>query len=701
MSPLLIGSAFVFWGWHEQALTLAIALGVALESARFIPLRLDIGQERFRALVNLVTILCFAFLIYLYFSGTNKRVWVMPFIKWMPVFMSPILLVQYYSERGMIPVRSLFMLIGRRLKGIHDISQDRGIDFSYAILPILVASASVSDYDSEWYFPGAAILSLWALYPERSRRFGVVHWLCLSLIVCLLGFWGQGSLPRLQYYLADIEANLYMNATKRSDPTLTRTQIGYVGRLKQSSRIIMKVTSNNPLLLINAVYDVYDNANWHVSEKRFKLVTPEAKKRDSEKQTWRFVGSEALANTHVLTIQTTHSDDETTLPHPAGSTGIDDLVAKRLHVNSLGTLKVERDAGYLAYSVRYDAGNEVSSPPGEADVVVTDKEKTVIDSFIGHYKLRGLTVGEILYRLPLIFQNGYRYSLGSKDAAPAGVSPLEDFLETTKSGHCEYYATATTLILRALNVPARYVTGYLVNEYGARGQFIVRQRHAHAWSVAWHNGRWVAIDSTPSTWLEDEERDSPLLQPVRDVFDYTLFGFRKWLDEGVVGQAQYALYGLFGVVFAYILIRNRSLFALTMRIKRPLKDTSQRQGVDLVVSPFKELEGILVQRTLPRHPWESLLEWLERIRQGGFVAGMPHPHGAITEEELARLIRLHYRLRFCPGPGNEEVLAELKTGVGRYKEKEKKGGGAASLPIQDAPGSLRPTHKGTSPLDAP
>ncbi|KJU81561.1 transglutaminase-like enzyme, predicted cysteine protease [Candidatus Magnetobacterium bavaricum] len=664
--PLLIGLAFTFWGWHQQMLILSITLGVVFEAARLVPLRLDINQDRFKALVNLVIILSIVFLTYLYFSQSNKRVWIMPFLIWMPVLMTPILFAQYYSERGRIPTQSLFTLLRGRLNAGKD--KDRDIDFSYVMLPILVISASISDDDSMLYFPGAALLYFWALYPERNRRFALVHWLCMGLIVSLIGFWGRYSIPYMESFIIDIESKLFYNhATyKSSDPALTRTQIGYVGRLKQSNRIVMKVAADASLLLINAVYDVYSSPNWNVSDKRFKLVMSEAKKDEPDKQRWTLAPSAPSTATHVLTVETTHTDDEATLAHPAGSTAINGLIARRVHVNGLGTLKVEREAGYLLYSIRYGSGTESTSMPGEADVVVTDKEKAAIDRFIDRYKLRGLNAGQLLYRLPLIFQSDYRYSLVNKDVV-SGASALESFLMVTKSGHCEYYATATTLVLRALNVPARYVTGYLVSERSGKGQFVVRQRHAHAWSVAWHNGRWVDIDSTPATWLDYEEKESSFLQPFGDVFDHALFIVRKWLQEGGVKQSQHVVYAGFGVVLVYLLVRNRSLFALTMRVKRPLKGGVRRQGVDRAMSPFKELEGMIAQRAFPRQPWESILEWLERIRQSGQVV--------VPGEDLAKLVRLHYRLRFYPDLDSSKVLEELNKGV--EEEKERMGNSAS------------------------
>ena len=95
--------------------------------------------------------------------------------------------------------------------------------------------------------------------------------------------------------------------------------------------------------------------------------------------------------------------------------------------------------------------------------------------------------------------HNYRYSL---DAPLAGQSsPLEEFLFTRKTGYCEHYATAMVIMLRAVGVPARLVTGFLSSEWNEYGNYyLVRQQDAHAWVEAHlpHSG-WVTVDPTPAS----------------------------------------------------------------------------------------------------------------------------------------------------------------------------------------------------------
>jgi transglutaminase-like putative cysteine protease len=92
--------------------------------------------------------------------------------------------------------------------------------------------------------------------------------------------------------------------------------------------------------------------------------------------------------------------------------------------------------------------------------------------------------------------HGFAYTLDN----PSGQAPnpLEDFLERSKAGHCEYFASAMALMLRARGVPARVVNGYRLGPWIPEGgYFRVSQNEAHSWVEYWHAGRWWTSDPTP------------------------------------------------------------------------------------------------------------------------------------------------------------------------------------------------------------
>ncbi len=106
----------------------------------------------------------------------------------------------------------------------------------------------------------------------------------------------------------------------------------------------------------------------------------------------------------------------------------------------------------------------------------------------------------------------YQYSL-SRGARLGGSDPVKDFLFRHKRGHCEYFASAMTVLCQAAGIPARIVNGYMGGEYDATGGFFqFRQRDAHAWvEVFLSEEGWVAFDPSPvvQTRLARQEEGWP------------------------------------------------------------------------------------------------------------------------------------------------------------------------------------------------
>jgi transglutaminase-like putative cysteine protease len=90
----------------------------------------------------------------------------------------------------------------------------------------------------------------------------------------------------------------------------------------------------------------------------------------------------------------------------------------------------------------------------------------------------------------------WRYTLDNPSGRAA--NPLEDFLDRTQAGHCEYFASAMALMLRARGVPARVVNGYRLGPWNPEGGYYrVTQDQAHSWVEYWDQGQWHVADPTP------------------------------------------------------------------------------------------------------------------------------------------------------------------------------------------------------------
>ncbi|GJM14114.1 MAG: hypothetical protein DHS20C12_25170 [Pseudohongiella sp.] len=77
-------------------------------------------------------------------------------------------------------------------------------------------------------------------------------------------------------------------------------------------------------------------------------------------------------------------------------------------------------------------------------------------------------------------------------------NPFHDFFLNDRPAYCFWFATGATLALRANDIPARIVGGYLIHEQLADDMWLVRERDAHSW-VEWQDtqGYWHTIDPTP------------------------------------------------------------------------------------------------------------------------------------------------------------------------------------------------------------
>ena len=101
-------------------------------------------------------------------------------------------------------------------------------------------------------------------------------------------------------------------------------------------------------------------------------------------------------------------------------------------------------------------------------------------------------VGRVLRRLAT---GGYGYTL---EPGVYGDDTADAFWFDRKEGFCEHIASAFVVLMRALDIPARIVTGYQGGELnGVDGAWVLRHSDAHAWAEVWEEGRgWVRVDPT-------------------------------------------------------------------------------------------------------------------------------------------------------------------------------------------------------------
>ncbi len=108
---------------------------------------------------------------------------------------------------------------------------------------------------------------------------------------------------------------------------------------------------------------------------------------------------------------------------------------------------------------------------------------------------------------------GFTYTL--EPGTYSGNNAIDEFWFDRKLGFCEHFASAFVVVMRALDVPARIVTGYQGADLQLQdGYLVVRQRNAHAWAEIWQAGQgWLRVDPTTAVAPDRIQRSTTLRPP--------------------------------------------------------------------------------------------------------------------------------------------------------------------------------------------
>jgi transglutaminase-like putative cysteine protease len=269
---------------------------------------------------------------------------------------------------------------------------------------------------------------------------------------------------------------------------------------------------------------------------------------------------------------------------------------------------------------------------------------------------------------------GHAYTL-RPPVRPAGVDPVEDFLFDRPEGHCEFFASAAVLMLRAAGIPARYVTGFRGGEWNPIGGYVaVRDDRAHAWAEAFVPGQgWVRVDATPPA--AETERAGRL----SDVADALDFFWSRWvvgydlgrqrdlargawrrlghLAPGSAWRRGLGVLGLAAALLALGLGLRRSRLgprpAATVISTTPHAERWSPGATGPVDRLYRRALARLAGVGWPRRPSETPHEYAGRLRGAGLFAAPAFD--ALTERYTAA--------RFGGHAPPEEAIAELGRSV--------------------------------------
>ncbi len=654
--PLLLGVTLIFWGWQAELLAIAVIAAVLLEGSRLVGWRWAFTEQDFSRVWSVCIYVFVGMTAYLVvmtdLQGAARAT--LTLFQWYPLSVLAILLAQVYSTAGSVEL-SVLSTISRKRKSRDAYPEHNAIDLSYPYFSICLLSASTAHEKSSVFYIGLCLLVAWALWSIRPKVCSSLAWMTIFAMVVGMGYAGHVGLQHLQQKLEGTLTDWFLSMTgDHVDPDRSYTAIGSLGEIKLSNQIVLRMVpdakAHLPVLLRQASYNRYLETQWFARSAGFRPVTA-----GLEDGAWQL---ESRVHANVMTtISIALDGGEGILSLAPRAVQIQTLPVGSVQGNALGAIKVEDGPGLVSYRVGSAENSVRDAPPDDADVHVPEAEAEVLDRIVGELGLSSEAPRESFRTLAGHFERNFQYSrfLGEHRS---NTTPLSEFLQSSRSGHCEYFATATVLLLRAAGIPARYAVGHSVHEFSSlEGQYIARARDAHSWALVYVDGVWRDFDTTPASWVAIEQDAAPWWEAVSDVWQWVTFTFAEWKwgdrDDDLTTYMAWLLLPL--VLFlAWRLYTAKRVTSGNADGEQP-ESSLLWPGRD---SEWYEIEHRLNALGIVRHPWEPFSQWVKRIRET--------QTGSLIADSLDAILALHYRYRFDPNGITEAERAALTSYAGAW-----------------------------------
>ncbi len=602
--------SLLFWGWQTDVLWLGGLLAFILGGVYFKRGTYDFETTSFHHTANLCALIV-AVIFALYWLDERASKAILPTVGLLPLALLPLLWIQYLHNTNTIPSSAL--LFFQRNTTPHT-----WFDVSSLFVFTCLFSAGAVVHQGLFYFAGVSAILLALLLVQQQHKQAKLGLLLVGMFL-LAEVLGLAVIYGAQQGQKHLENRFQAWLLAYNDGNKASTAIGEVGRLKMSNAIVFRVktdvSTTNPMLLLEGTYQRYRGQTWFGGAWQDKVVP-------FVDETWRL--REAVTGWDAVAAQEETQDklrmfqsleqDKHTLILPSGATFIQGLDVASLKQTQGGRFEARGLSPFVAYDVYYQAETIFGGGVKRSDLDIPKHEAEVVAQFAKQHNLyrikqeQGATKAiEVLHQ---VFLRDFMYVTWlqeSRQQHDKPQSPLARFLLAHKQGHCEYFATATVLILRELGIPARYALGYNMSEHDASNDmFVVRGRDAHAWAVAQVDGQWVNADNTPPNWFAIENGQQSQLQGLWDWFSDINFAFKKWrYDDSEIDKTWW--FALLLVLFVYLAVR------VLRRVNAQSIETSEEKQVD---EDWLRLEHRLADAGLGRKTGETVGVWLPRIEHG-------------------------------------------------------------------------------------
>ncbi len=649
-----LGAAALFWGVQAGLLIWAVPVALCLEAPRWISTRWAFEREDFNRISDLCAALFGIMAVFIYATRESPEA-ILTIFRLGPLTLLPLVLGQMFSERGRVDLSAFFLALRRQAVN-EGIKFD--VDLGYPFLASLLLGAAAGNMRGPGFYIGCAAIVGVALWSVRPARVRAIHWAALWLAASLLGAGVVGAIQVGRVYVYRKILDSYLaRIGPRVDPSRAHTAIGRVGKLQQSNSVFLRVRPADkggrvPPLLQDASYDVYKHEKWFARAANFKPVLA-----SEPIGTWN-VGSSRPEKAAII-VSKTMPKGTGLLSIPYGTHFIGGLPAESLERSRFGVLRVNGGPGFSEYRAAYHPQESTEGEPAASDLdLPKGLEAEGIRRVAREWGLNELAPRQSVSKMIARFGKDFDYSIYREEEA--GEQPLVEFLTTRRRGHCEYFAAASVLLLRARGIPARYATGFAVRERDRYEEgFVVRGRHAHAWARAYVEGKWMTVDATPASWWPIENSRRSRFRSLMDVVDWIRYRWSAWRWRPVEEKDGVAWWvWVLAAIAGFVVWRNFRDWRPKTTKPLAAAESEIRKGLD---SELFALEAARAEHGKGRRPGESLRRWCDR-------AAVDEPaHAALWR----RVGRLHERHRFDPSGLADAEREELGAGAARLLREDR------------------------------
>ncbi len=493
-------------------------------------------------------------------------------------------------------------------------------------------------------------------------------------------------------------------------------ELGSIGQLKQNDEVVMRVVldkldnaNRQSLRWRGVALDNFDNKRWSKSNENLEPFVKlggdffqfDKRATSVEDIAIQTIYLEPIDSNVLFTLSRPFAAEQTTFQEIFKDQNSNITFQRKEFERITYTIYSDRKIPFESelrednslYSIEIQ--DKYLQLPKEYDARINQLSRQLTENFTNRYD-KAKAIENYL-------QTQFGYTLQMK---ASGEEPLADFLFNVREGHCEYFATAMTVMLRTQGIAARIVNGFQEGEYNeTAGAYIVKQKDAHSWVEVYfpENDAWITFDPTPFAGQSNESENVGILgsfnkyieafetlwvkyfvaydnQDQRSLFRSVKNGFvdfqaetSSWIkvaekqitdwwkevrgDKGLqasaiavaygIGYVLAAVLGIFLIIWLYRKIRKLEFW-------KNWREWLKQKNDATIIEFYERMQKVLASKGFTREPHQTPLEF-------AFASKMP---------EAVKITEKYNRVRFGEKNLSKDEAQEIENWLESLENKE-------------------------------